>query len=260
MSGLFLFAASFLATGVEMVEALTIILATGLTRGWRSTFVGTGVAAVALAILIAIFGVTLTSVVPLPVLRIVIGTFLLIFGLQWLRKAILRYGGLKAYHDEASIFDREVRSLRSDGKTTGAVDWTAFVVSFKGVLLEGLEAAFIVITFGSAAQDARLGGFRGVGLAALAAGVALAIVAAAGILVHQPLSQVPENTMKFAVGLMLTSFGTFWAGEGIGVTWALEDATILVLLVFYGLVSWAVISLVRRGQMVEVATGPAARL
>lgn len=245
MSGIFLFLASFLATGVEMVEALTIILATGLTRGWRSTFLGSGVAAIVLALIIAIFGMTLPNVVPLPVLRLVIGAFLLIFGLQWLRKAILRYGGLKAYHDEERIFSQEIQALKADGASAGAIDWTAFVVSFKGVLLEGLEAAFIVITFGSAAQDARLAGFEGVGLAAVAAILALAIVVFAGLLVHRPLSQVPENTMKFAVGLMLTSFGTFWAGEGVGIHWSLEDATILILLIVYALASWGLISLLR---------------
>jgi uncharacterized membrane protein len=258
MSGLFLFAASFLATGVEMVEALTIILATGLTRGWRSTFLGSGVAALILAAAIAIFGLTLADVIPLRILQVVVGTFLLIFGLQWLRKAILRYGGLKAYHDESKIFATEVQALRREGATTGAVDWPAFVVSFKGVLLEGLEAAFIVITFGLAAQDAAIGGIRGVGLAAVAAGLALAIVALAGVLVHRPLSTVPENTLKFAVGLMLTSFGTFWSAEGIGVHWALEDATILLLLAFYGGVSWIAIGYLRRAaEQRRVAQGVA---
>lgn len=248
MSGIFLFLASFLATGVEMVEALTIILATGLTRGWKSTFLGSAVAAIALALIVAIFGLTLPNVVPLPILRLVIGAFLLIFGLQWLRKAILRYGGLKAYHDEERIFREEIQALTVDGAASGAIDWTAFVVSFKGVLLEGLEAAFIVITFGSAAADARLIGLEGVGLAATAAALALAIVVLAGLLVHRPLSQVPENTMKFAVGLMLTSFGTFWAGEGVGIHWSLEDATIVLLLIFYTLVSWGLISLMRHAS------------
>lgn len=269
MSGLFLFLTSFLATGVEMVEALTIILAVGVTRGWRSTFMGAGVAAVALAVIIFIFGATLADRIPLPVLRVVVGTLLLIFGLQWLRKGILRSGGLMAYHDEARIFDREVRSLQAVGPAGAAgtavasqpvpavemvevvglkIDWTSFVLSFKGVLLEGLEAAFIVITFGMAAPQAELFGFRGVGLAGLAAFVALAVVAVAGLLAHKPLSTVPENTLKLAVGLVLISFGTFWGGEGLGVEWPLADVTLLILLGFYCLVSWLLVAWVRQGQ------------
>jgi uncharacterized membrane protein len=255
VSGFFLFAASFLATGVEMVEALTIILATGLTRGWRSTFLGAGLAAAALAVIVAALGFTLTTVVPIDLLRLVVGGFLLIFGLQWLRKAVLRYGGLKAFHDEDQIFAREVAALRSDRPVRAEIDWTAFVVSFKGVLLEGLEAAFIVITFGSAARDARVGGLAGVGLAAVAAAAALGIVILAGLLIHRPLSRVPENTMKYAVGLMLTSFGTFWAGEGVGIRWPLEDATILLLLAAYAAASWLMVAALRRGRSAERLAG-----
>lgn len=260
MSGVFLFAASFLATGVEMVEALTIILATGITRGWRSTFLGAGAATIILVAAIAIFGLTLTTIVPIETLRLVVGTFLLIFGLQWLRKAILRYGGLKAYRDEASAFEKQMQSLRSEGAAQRGVDWAAFVVAFKGVLLEGLEAAFIVITFGSTAQTAGIAGVRGVGLAAVAAALALVIVILAGILIHRPLSTVPENTMKFAVGLMLTSFGTFWAGEGVGVAWPLSDGAILGLLIFYGLASWAIISWLRHVRVTRGAAEGVARL
>jgi len=268
-SGLFLFTAAFLGTGVEMVEATTIILATGITRGWRSTFIGAGVAAVTLAAITAVFGLALKDI-PLAPLRIVVGTFLLIFGLQWLRKAILRYGGLMAYHDEAKIFDREVRVLRGEdiGSTSGlqlagagpgiglaGLDWQAFVVAFKGVLLEGLEAVFIVVTFGLNARGSSLAGVSGVGLAAVAGVAALAVVAVAAVIAHQPLSTVPENTMKIAVGLLLASFGTFWAGEGIGLEWPLEDVTILLLLAFYSLVSWVLVvrlrALQRAGQAAQ---------
>ena len=241
MGGLLLFATSSLATGVEMVEALTIILATGVTRSWRSTLIGGATAALILAATIAVFGATLTDTVPLPVLQIVVGAFLLIFGLQWLRKAIMRSSGLMAYHDEAKIYSREVQALRGAAAAEGALDWIAFVVASKGVLLEGLEAAFIVITFGMAAQNASLLGFSGVGLAALGAGAALLVVLIAGLLVHRPLSTVPENTMKYAVGLLLVAFGTFWAGEGVGLEWDPGDATILLLLGFYALASWAMV-------------------
>jgi uncharacterized membrane protein len=271
-NGLFLFIAAFLATGVEMVEATTIILATGITRGWRSTFVGAGAAAVILAVITAVFGLALKDL-PLAPLRIVVGTFLLIFGLQWLRKAILRYGGLIAYHDEARIFDREVRSLREEeaastgglpamgvgpGVGVAALDWQAFVVAFKGVLLEGLEAVFIVVTFGLNARAASLGGVSGVGLAAVGGVAALVVVAIAAAIAHRPLSAVPENTMKIAVGLLLASFGTFWAGEGVGVDWPLGDVTILLLLAFYCLVAWLLVTALRAAQRGRASGGEVA--
>ena len=211
---------------------------------------------------------------PLAPLRIVVGTFLLIFGLQWLRKAILRYGGLMAYHDEARIFDREVKALRgeeadsasglqtssgSPSAGTAAIDWQAFVVAFKGVLLEGLEAVFIVVTFGLNARTASIGGVSGVGLAAVAGVAALVVVAIAAVIAHRPLSTVPENTMKISVGLLLASFGTFWAGEGIGVEWSLGDVTILLLLAFYSLVSWLLVVRLRSLQSAGKTTQEVAR-
>ena len=255
MSGLFLVLASFLASGVEMVEALTIILASGLTRGWRSSLLGAAAATLVLAVVIAIFGVALVDVISLSLLQLVIGLFLLIFGLQWLRKAILRYAGLKAQHDEDAILQEEMAGLRAAGAVNqGGIDWPGFVISFKGVLLEGLEVAFIVITFGAAreAQTSTVLGLSGIPLAAAAAGLALLIVALAGVLLHRPLAAVPENTMKFAVGLMLSSFGTFWAAEGIGVEWPGEDLWIVGLIVLYGLASWAMIT-VLRGRSAVVA-------
>jgi len=265
-SGLFLFIAAFLATGVEMVEAMTIILATGITRGWRSTFFGAGAAALILAGIVAAFGLTIEDI-PLAPLRVVIGAFLLIFGLQWLRKAVLRSGRVIAYHDEASVYKREVEALRGQAATSttgfqlpadwspgkaiagaGGLDWQAFVVAFKGVLLEGLEAVFIIITFGLSAGTKALAGFSGIGLAAIAGAAALVVVVAAALLVHRPLSRVPENTMKMAVGLLLAAFGTFWAGEGIGIDWPLEDGSILLLLGFYILVSWLLVTWLRSLQ------------
>src|SRR4051794_31044142 len=193
----FLFASAFLASAVEMVEALTIVLASGLSRGWRSSLAGLGAALVALAVVVALLGPAL-ALVPLSALRLVVGALLLTFGLQWLRKAILRASGYKPLHDEDAIFAREVAGAEAARHESHAgVDWYGFTLSFKGVLLEGLEVAFIVITFGSTQGS--------IGVAAAAAGVALVLVAVAGVLVRAPLARVPENTMKFAVGVMLTS-------------------------------------------------------
>jgi uncharacterized membrane protein len=198
----FLVASAFLASAVEFVEALTIVLAAGLTRGWRSSLTGLAAATVVLAAIVAALGPTL-RLVPINALRLVVGALLLAFGLQWLRKAILRASGYKALHDEDEIFAREAQEARAAGTEVRAgLDWYGFTLAFKGVLLEGLEVAFIVITFGSTQGN--------IGLAAIGAGAALVLVAVVGVLVHAPLSRVPENTMKFAVGVMLTTFGIFW--------------------------------------------------
>jgi len=236
----FLFAAAFLASAVEMVEALTIVLAVGVTRGFRSALAGVGAAAVALAVVVAALGPALT-VIPIDSLRLVVGALLLVFGLQWLRKAILRASGWKALHDEDAIFRREEEQARAAGAEVRAgLDWYSFVLSFKGVFLEGLEVAFIVLTFGS--TEGRFA------LAAAAAGLAVVVVATIGLLVRTPLSRVPENTMKFAVGLMLTTFGTFWGGEGAGVDWPGGDLAILGLLVFLTLASLALVRLLSRAH------------
>ncbi len=219
-SGLLVLAA-FLASAVEMVEALTIVLAVGVTRGWRSTLIGVGTATAVLAVVIAALGPALSRL-PIDTLRVAIGGLLLVFGLQWLRKAILRAGGAKARHDEEEIFAEELAEARRAGTSERAgLDWYSFTVAFKGVFLEGLEVAFIVVTLGSSQHK--------VGLAALGALAALVVVGLVGLKVHAPLSRVPENTMKFAVGVMLTSFGTFWAGEGTGVHWPGSDAALLGL-------------------------------
>jgi uncharacterized membrane protein len=231
-----LFLAAFLACAVEMVEALTIVLAVGVTRGWRSAIAGTLSALAALTVVIAVLGPALAHI-PIDALRLVVGTLLLIFGLQWLRKAILRAGGLKALHDEDSIYAREVAELQLDGARP-AHDWYAFTVAFKGVFLEGLEVAFIVVTFGGSQHH--------VGLAALGAVAALVIVLVVGLIVHAPLSRVPENTLKFGVGVMLTSFGIFWSGEGAGVDWPGGDVAILALIGFVVATAFVLVEVLRR--------------
>jgi uncharacterized membrane protein len=212
-----IFLAVFLACAVEMVEALTIVLAVGITRGWRSAGWGVVAALAALTALVAVFGPAIARL-PIETLRLVVGSVLLIFGLQWLRKAILRASGLKDLHDEGAIYAREVEGLRR-----AKADWTGFAVAFKGVFLEGLEVVFLVVTFGASQHQ--------VGLATVAAGSAALIVAAVGLLVRAPLTKVPENTMKFFVGVMLTAFGIFWSAEGAGVHWPGADGAIPVLLV-----------------------------
>jgi uncharacterized membrane protein len=230
-----LVATAFLASGVEMVEALTIILAVGLMRGWRTALTGAVSATVALTVLVVLVGPSLVDYVPLRGLQVVVGTLLLIFGLQWLRKAILRAAGLKATHDETAIFEREVGELSTAGVIhRGGVDWNGFVISFKGVFLEGLEVVFIVLTFGANA------GRFGPSVAGAAAAVLL--VTGVGLIVHKPLSQVPENAIKFTVGVALTTFGTFWGGEGIGIDWRLEDGMLLVLVAIYAAVAFALVT------------------
>ena len=237
---LVLVAAVFLASAVEMVEALTIVLAVGVTRGWRSAFEGVAVALAVLAALVVLFGPALVHYVPLSVLRLVVGGLLLVFGLQWLRKAILRAAGLKAKHDEDAIYAEQVAEL--DGGTRGTSgsgrDTTAFAVAFKGVFLEGLEVVVIVITLGTTSHR--------LGLAAMAAGAAVVVVCIVGLIVHRQLSGVPENAMKMGVGLMLVSFGTFWVGEGVHVTWPGSDLAIPVLVACYGLVAWLTVVVLRR--------------
>jgi uncharacterized membrane protein len=238
MSGVFLVVSSFLASAVEGVEALTIVLAAGVTRGWRSTLVGVAVALVVLAVVAAALGPALT-LIPIDALRLVVGALLLVFGLQWLRKAILRASGYKGLHDEAAIYEREVTAARSGGQQVRAgLDWYAFTLSFKGVLLEGLEVIFIVVTFGATANQ--------VPLAALGAAVAVLLVVAVGLVVHEPLTRVPENLLKFVVGLLLTSFGTFWAVEGAGVSWPGSDLAILGILAVLAVVSAAYVTVLKR--------------
>ena len=217
---------SFLASAVEFVEAVTIVLAVGVTRQWRSTLIGVLAALVTLTLLVAVFGTAIVLFVPIDVVRLIVGGFLLIYGLGWLTKAVLRAGGARAKHDETAIYEREIAALRAEPPVPATgMDWISFTVAFKGVLLEGLEVAFIVVTFGASAGM--------VGPAALGAAAAGVLVLGIAALVHRPLAAVPENGLKFAVGVMLTGFGTFWAGEGIGIEWPAGDAAILIILVGY---------------------------
>ncbi len=220
MSGVVLVLAVFLACCVEAVEALTVVLAVGLTRGWRSALLGAGAAALSLAAIAAALGPSLL-LIPLDALRLVVGGLLLTFGLQWLRKAILRASGHKSRHDEEAVFAAEVAHARQASASGQAVDWYSFTLAFKAVLLEGLEVVFIVVSFGSN-QGSLL-------LAAAGALAAVLVVAGAGVLVRHPLSRVPENTLKFAVGVMLTAFGTFWGTEGAGGSWPGHDAALLAV-------------------------------
>jgi len=241
VTAVFLVLSAFLASAVEMVEALTIVLAVGVTRDWRSALTGVGAATVALAAIVAALGPALT-LIPIDTLRLVVGALLLVFGLQWLRKAILRASGYVSLHDEEAAFEREAAEARAAGEERRAgLDWYAFTIAFKGVLLEGLEVAFIVLTFGSAQGS--------IPLAALGAGVAIVLVAVAGIVAHAPLARVPENTLKFAVGTMLTTFGIFWGAEGAGADWPGGDASLPGVLAFVVLISIGMVALLRRRRL-----------
>jgi MYXO-CTERM domain-containing protein len=226
---------------VETVEALTIVLAMGLTRGWRPALAGAGAATIALAAIVAALGPALT-VIPIGALRLVVGALLLVFGLQWLRKAILRASGWRAVRDEDAVFARERAEAESAPREERAgLDWYAFTISFKGVLLEGLEVAFIVLTFGSTQGS--------IPLAAVGAAAAVVLVVAAGIVVREPLSRVPENTLAFAVGVMLTTFGIFWGAEGAGVDWPGNDASLPGVLAFVLLLALGFVTALRRRKV-----------
>ena len=247
----------FLASAVEFVEALTIVLAMGMTRGWRSALAGVAAAIAALTVTAAAAGYAIARWLPESLLQLIVGTLLLIFGLQWLRKAVLRAAGLKAHNDEEETFRAELEAGRQAASERHVgLDWFGFVVSFKGVFLEGLEIVFIVITFGLNADD--------VPGAAVGAAVAGAIVLAVGVAAHQPLSRVPQNTIKFAVGLLLSTFGTFWAIEGLGVfasggeslDWPGGDAALLVLLGAWSGFAWSAVRVLRRyGDTLPAGSG-----
>jgi uncharacterized membrane protein len=236
-----LFIAVFLACVVEAVEATTIVLAAGTARDWRSAGVGTGAAIVVLAVIVAVLGPAVSDI-PLRGLRVVVGALLLVFGLQWMRKAILRASGHKALHDEDKLYAEHMAeaAAKQSRRFVLAPDWYGFTLAFKGVLLEGLEVVFIVLTFGANAKN--------VGLASVAAGCAVVLVAAAGFAVRAPLARVPENTMKFVVGIMLTSFGIFWGGEGAGANWPGSDAALLVIIPAIALFGIGLTALLRRAS------------
>ena len=236
-----LFISVFLASAVEAVEAVTIVLAAGTARDWKSTGRGVIAGLITLAAIIGAFGPAISHL-PISVLRIVVGGLLLVFGLTWLRKAILRASGFKALHDEDKIFQEELAAARAAGKSAkhGIDDWYAFTLSFKGVLLEGLEVAFIVLTFGTIDHN--------VGTASIAALVAVAIVSAAGFALRAPLSRVPENTMKFVVGILLTSFGIFWGAEGSAGSskkWPGDNWAVLGIIAFVAVVAFGLIEILK---------------
>ena len=238
MSGLALFISVFLACAVEAVEATTIVLAAGTARDWKSALLGTGAGLGVLGVIIVAIGPSISSL-PMNGLRLFVGTLLLVFGLQWIRKAILRSSGYKALHDEEKIFQEELVAARKakEGKRFGVADWYAYTLSFKGVLLEGLEVAFIVLTFGTIQHQ--------VTLASIAALAAVLIVAVSGFALRKPLARVPENTMKFVVGIMLTSFGIFWGAEGAGAIWPSADAYLFAIVPFVTVVSLILVQLLK---------------
>src|SRR5438132_8069959 len=246
--------AAFLASAVEFVEAFTIVLVVGVTINWRSALVGAFAAAATLAVIVATLGVALVQYVPIDVLRLVVGIVLILFGLKWLKKAILRYSGLKAIHDEEAIFEETRAELRARGEMIAPrFEPFAIILSYKSVLLEGLEVAFIVITFGSSSAPNACPNVCGINSAAIGAAVAGLLVIIAGAVIRAPLTKVPENTLKFVVGIMLTSFGTFWAGEGFGVTWPFSDAFIPVLAALYLLASFILVMILRQGKQPRAA-------
>jgi uncharacterized membrane protein len=235
--------AVFLASAVEMVEALTIVLAVGHVRGWRSALQGVGVALLALAALVGAFGPALVHV-PLSALRLIVGSVLLVFGMQWLRKAILRSSGHKAKHDEDAIYRATVAELQAQGVATKR-DPVAFVVAFKGVFLEGLEIVITVLTLGTSAHR--------LGLAVIVAAIAVVLVGVVGMIVAKQLSSVPENAMKMAVGILLVSYGTFWTGEGLHVRWPGGDTMLVVLVALYVIATGVMVRVFRVNR--DVAPG-----
>lgn len=216
--------ATFLASFVEFVEALTIVLAAGLMRGWISALLGASSGALVLASLVALLGTKL-RMVPLGPLQLGIGVLLLLFGVLWLRKAVLRAAGAQELHDEAKIFARKARALSDASRGLASIDALGFITSFKGVFIEGVEVVFIVVAVGSAG-----GLLRAASLGALFAALAVILL---GVALHRPLERVPENLLKFAVGVLLSSFGVFWIGEGAGLHWPAHDWSILLLIALF---------------------------
>lgn len=247
-----LFLAVYLACLVEGVEATTIVLAVGTARDWHSSLAGAAVGFVALAVITAVLGPAIT-VIPIDALRLFVGAILLIFGLQWLRKAILRASGYKALHDEDAIFREQLAAARAvPGAARSIVgDWYSFTLAFKAVLLEGLEVVFIVLTFG--------GNQHAIPLAAAAGGAATVTVVAAGVALRAPLARVPENSLKFVVGIMLVGFGLFWGVEGAGVDWPGGDAALLGLIPAIALYALGLVALLRH-RRAAASAAPAARM
>lgn len=239
--------AAFLASAVEFVEALTVVLAVGAVRGWLGALTGTGAALALLLVVVMLFGPALTRI-PLQDVQLIVGGLLLLFGLRWLRKAVLRAAGVIPLHDETVAYARETGSLREAGPVAGAWDAVGFATAFKITLLEGLEVVFVVIAVAAG----------GVGLlvpASIGAVAALLLVVALGLLLHRPLSMVPENTLKLSVGVLLSAFGTFWVGEGIGLTWPGADWSILGLTLGFLAVAALGVPLCRRRAATRLSLG-----
>jgi uncharacterized membrane protein len=241
--------AAFLAPAVEFVEAFTLVLVAGITTNWRSAILGALLAVVVLAVIVGTLGVALVTYVPIDVLRFIIGFLLLLFGLKWLKNAIQRYSGLKLIHDEQATYEANLAAARARGEPAKqGIDPFGVLLSFKSVLLEGLEVAFIVISFGG-------GGRSGIASAAIGAAAAGVLVIGVGALVQAPLSRIPENTLKFIVGIMLTTFGTFWSGESFGINWPFSDLFLLILAALYLVVSLLLITAIQRFRWRTVKAG-----
>lgn len=230
--------ASFLASLVECVEALTVVLAVGVVRGWRSALAGCAMGLLMLLLLVELLGHALASV-PLHSFQLVVGALLLLFGMRWLRKAVLRAAGVLALHDEDAIYQREMQALGGQGSARPGLDKLAFVVTFKSTVLEGIEVVFIVLAIGAGRAEL-------LWPASLGALAALLVVAALGLALHRPLARVPENTLKFAVGVLLCAFGTYWAGEGMGFAWPGEDGSLAGLAIGFLAVSMLCVPCCRR--------------
>jgi uncharacterized membrane protein len=236
--------AAFVASTVEVVEAFTIVLAVATLRGWRPALSGAAAALGALALIVAALGPAL-DLVPLQGLQIAIGVLLLLFGLGWLRKAVLRAAGLMALHDEDAIFEREKSRIGDEVRSARAADGIAALAAFKAVLLEGLEVVFIVLAVGAG---------RGLMIpASIGALAAFVVVMAAGLAIHKPLARVPENTLKFLVGIMLSAFGVFWTSEGLGAPWPGGDYALLGLAAAFAVVALGLVALVRPRTEASVA-------
>ncbi|HEY3942774.1 MAG TPA: hypothetical protein VGL60_09835 [Acidimicrobiales bacterium] len=249
-SEILLLAAVALATTVEMVEALTIVLAVGVTRGWRSALMGAGCSLLLLGGVVVAFGPAVVHI-PLTGLRIAIGGLLLVFGVQWLRKAVLRASGYKALHDEDATYASErAAAVAAPGGGAATVDWYSFTVSLKGVFLEGLEVVFIVLTFGASQNR--------VALSAVTATVTALVVSTIGLVIRRPLSRIPENSLKFVVGILLTTFGVFWSSEGAGIRWPGSDGAIPVLLLVVAATSLLLAGALRhqRARLAATRTAP----
>lgn len=237
--------ASFLASLVECVEALTVVLAVGSVRGWRSALIGAGTAVAVLLVIIAILGRALT-LVPLAIVQLAVGALLLLFGLRWLRKAILRSAGLIALHDEEAAFAKNTQAMRSLSVGLSGWDKIAFAAAFNITMLEGTEVVFIVIAIGAGRAGMLLP-------SSLGAVAALFVVILLGLMLHRPLARVPENTLKFIVGVLLSAFGTFWVGEGMHFQWPAADWSILALIAGYLLLALALVPLCRRQTQVAIS-------